>query len=439
MLARSVALLVLLLALVACTAADDDTVDAPSTTRTPDASEDGDDPSGDDSSGDASDEPDADTDGSDPQGPRGAGSDALRVLGRIDIAASGNRVIDGAGDLLGAPPRSVDIGATPVWIAPASLPDSSEPSWLVVDDVGATRVVNLDGNVTPLDLTIDPDAGPPVFVRGATWSSPDPRLEEFTDPLPDSRVVTDELDRIAVALVDPTDRYPHGVLGDRLEAGAIGVTGGLDAFRETEFSIVVDAPDVIEAVSPMLADVDDDGVVEIVVTVSNADDGARLVAFEVDGSVAAESEPIGQGNRWRNLLAVATTGPSGETEVIDVRTPHIGGTLQFFQLVDGRLERVATADGYSTHAIGSRNLDSGIVTDADGDGRLDVVLPTQDRSELHAIARTDESPTGTEIVGMLPFDAPISTNVAAQPVGPDDEPDVVYAVGTADGTIHLLG
>jgi len=38
--------------------------------------------------------------------------------------------------------------------------------------------------------------------------------------LPDARLLVDEEERL-VLLTDPTSRYAHGVLGDRLEAGSI--------------------------------------------------------------------------------------------------------------------------------------------------------------------------------------------------------------------------
>ena len=52
----------------------------------------------------------------------------------------------------------------------------------------------------------------------------------------------------------------------------------------TDNSIVtrvsIDAPDVIEGISAIWADTDNDGVREIVVTVSNADVGATIVVYE---------------------------------------------------------------------------------------------------------------------------------------------------------------
>ena len=105
---------------------------------------------------------------------------------------------------------------------------------------------------------------------------------------------------------------------------------------------------------------------------------------DVDGSLLVESEPIGRGNRWRNQLGVAPTGPDGELEIIDVRTPHIGGIVTFLQLDDDRLVVAADTAPYTSHVVGSRNLDMGVLADVTGDGRVEVVILSQDRSRLVA-------------------------------------------------------
>jgi hypothetical protein len=180
--------------------------------------------------------------------------------------------------------------------------------------------------------------------------------------------------------------------------------------------ITLPARDVFEAVSAMLADVDDDAKLDIVVTISNGTNGARVAAFDFAGSLLAETDPIGRGNRWRNLLAVAPIGPDGTTEVIDIQTPHIGGILQFFGFDGhGKLKRVAFTEPYSTHSIGSCNLDLGIGSDADGDGQLDVLLPTQGRQILAVVTRDDATPSGTRAIFRFSLSTPtLTTNISAQ-------------------------
>ena len=174
-----------------------------------------------------------------------------------------------------------------------------------------------------------------------------------------------------------------------------------------------------------------DGIHDILVTLANGDDGARLALFRLDGTRLAESDPIGRGNRWRNQLAIAPTGPDGEIEVIDVRTPHIGGTVQYFRVVDERLERVAsTSSDYTTHTIGSRNLDLGIVADADLDGHLDVLVLSQDRERLVGFERIDG---GVSIIVDRSLDGRAVTNLAPAADGS------ALAIGTSDGRLIVFG
>lgn len=247
--------------------------------------------------------------------------------------------------------------------------------------------------------------------------------------LPDTRVVrgtTREGSIRLVALTDPTDRYPHAVLGDALEAGGVAIFDQCGALVST---IDVPAPDVIEEVAPLLGDIDGDGGDDIVVTISNASVGARLAAFSLDGQLLGETEPIGRGNRWRNQLAVAATGPGGEVEVIDVRTPHIGGRVQFFRLIDGRLDQVAaSSDDFTTHAIRSRNLDMGIVSDVDNDAALETLVLTADRTRLIAMSRIED---GVEITFNVALPGVALSNLARHPIDP------AFAIATTDGRLWI--
>ncbi len=333
--------------------------------------------------------------------------------GRADITEQGNRVAEGRGSLTTVAPIDVPVTATPLWVLPIAGPEvtaaNEQSRWLVVLDDDTTVIVDEAGTV----------------VAAEPYTAPLPP-DRFADPLPDGRVVTFE--DIEVALVGPTDRYPHGVLGDRLEAAAIEVRS-TDGRSSIEFG--PDAPTVIEGLSPMLGDLDLDGTPEILVTHSNADVGAWLAVWSLDGELLAQSDPIGQGNRWRNQLAIAPVGPGGEVEVIDVRTPHLGGTVEYFQLDGDQLIRVATQTGYTSHQIGSRNLDLGIVADANGDGTLNVVVPTDDRRMLGVLRRTTD---GVAVEADLDLPGRLTTNVSAQQV---NEGRLAFAVGTNDQVIRI--
>ena len=193
--------------------------------------------------------------------------------------------------------------------------------------------------------------------------------------LPDARILTDGSDRLLL-LAGATTRYAHGALGDTLEAGAIVL---LD-MRETPTvasTIVIQGGGIVEGISPIWADLDGDGTRDIVVTVSDPAVGARIVVYDETGQVAAEGPTVGAGFRWRHQLAVAPFGPSGETELAVMLTPHIGGNVEFYRMRGDTLEIVARLPGPTSHVNGSRNLDMALAGDLDGDGRHGVARPIE--------------------------------------------------------------
>jgi hypothetical protein len=247
--------------------------------------------------------------------------------------------------------------------------------------------------------------------------------------LTDSRVLTDETGRVLV-LTNPSTRYTHGILGDTVEATGIALVETLPC-PQVVTEISVSSPSVIEGLSPIWADLDGDGSREILVTVSDAEKGAWLLAYTEAGVQHSTGRPIGRGFRWLHQLAVAPFGPNGETEIATVLTPHIGGVVEFYQLVDNRLEVVARIPGYSTHIIRSRNLDMALAADFDSDGRIELLVPNQQFDTLGAIRRTVD---GAEVTWSVPVGGRITTNIAA--VKLTDEKFVV-GVGHSEKILRL--
>jgi hypothetical protein len=155
---------------------------------------------------------------------------------------------------------------------------------------------------------------------------------------------------------------------------------------------------------------DSDGVREIIVTTSNPQQGAQILVFNEGGKQIASGPAIGQGYRWRHQIAVAPFGPGGEMEFVDVRTPHIGGIVEFFQWKNDQLQVVAQISGYTSHVIGTRNLDMAAGGDFDGDGKIELLLPNQARTTLAAIRRTE---TGAQEAWSIPLEARMNTNLGA--------------------------
>lgn len=347
------------------------------------------------------------------------------LVGRTDITPSGNRLAPGSIDLLNVSVNATELPAPPTWIVPFfASDDPCRPHWYVTLANGSAVRVDPQGGITDAG----PATTPPLSTLDSVTSAYD-ALDQFDNPLPDSRVVS--FGPWIAALVDPTDRYGHGVLGDRIEAAAVQVIDTVSGERNL---ILIDAPSVIEGISPMLIDVDqnDDDVPEVLVTLSNGDDGAWLALYDLDGTLRAQSDPIGQGNRWRNQLGAAWTAPDGTLEIVDVRTPHLAGIVEFFRLNGNQLELTASTDGYTNHTIGSRNLDLGILVDADTDKLPEVVLPTRDLGSLVIIDRVDDAAVES---GRIELDGSLATNIASQwIVG-----QAWLAIGTEDGRLLVFG
>jgi hypothetical protein len=276
----------------------------------------------------------------------------------------------------------------PAPVTPGSLPAGMPPVLTLVD--GEARLVEPPAGLSATSCPTVLGDGALLFVTDAgavvRVGPAGARESVAVDALPDARVVADPGGDRAYVLGGATGRYAHAVLGDATEAGelvVLGTAGGLTVERRT----AIPAPAVVEGTAPLVGRLAGE---RVVVTESDRERGARLVAYDRAGRRVAAGEAVGGGFRWRHQLAVAPFGPGGQPELAAVRTPHIGGTAEFYREREGRLERVATLSGYSSHAIGSRNLDGGLAGDLDGDGRVELLVPTDDRSALAAVRRTGD-------------------------------------------------
>ncbi|MFK7801113.1 MAG: hypothetical protein AB8G95_05755, partial [Anaerolineae bacterium] len=234
----------------------------------------------------------------------------------------------------------------------------------------------------------------------------------------DARILVDENGRLLIH-TEPTNRYAHGIMGDQIEAAAIAL---IETRPELKLIRTISVPDefVIEGISPIWADLNDDGEREIIVTFANSRQGAQLVVFNESGEVIAEGPAIGTGNRWRHQLAVAPFGPDGEIELVDMLTPHIGGPAEFFRWEGEELVKVTEERGYTSHVIFSPNLDMAVAGRFDDSGRVTLIVPTQIRRDLGAIQHLED---GAQTVWTLPLENKLMTNIAVAPL--------------ADGTIGL--
>ena len=387
------------------------------------------------------------------------------VFAQTNFQPDGNRIVAGEGNIPGQKPIDIALDSVPTWVL--SLPLEDGMLWAIVLENGRTQAFMVrNRKVEPYAITPEqiPTGMPPllklkngeaniVVPDGASSLAPPVVINENGDiafidiagnlviqkegtatllPVnaqPDARILVDENGRLLLH-TDPTNEYGHGIMGDKLEAGSLTLVA---TQPDPEVIRTIPASDgyVLEGIAPIWVDLNKDGMREIIVTRSNSDDGAQMVVLNQEGDLLATGPQIGQGGRWRHQLAAGPFGPSGEIELVDVLTPHIGGPTEFFQWRDGDLVVVTEVNGYTSHIIGSRNLDMAVAGKFDESGRLTMLLPNQARTELGAI---QQSADGAEAVWKLPLSGKLVTNIAVSQLA---DGRLAVGVGQDDSTLRV--
>ena len=352
---------------------------------------------------------------------------------------SGNHLVSGATDMANAAVLDIPLDGNPMWLV--SAPFKSNVVFVAVMEDGNAKAFKISGtsyesfDISPTQL---PTGMPPTLIvteENIQLLTPPDDASLLTNPilvngklvyiasngdlvinnsesqtrlpinaLPDSRILADEKNRLLV-LTAPTNRYDHGIAGDDLEASAIVLVETEPGLRVVQ-TITIAEPDVIEGISAVWADIDNDGTRDIIVTLSNRQTGARIVAYREDGTLLAESDPIGQGYRWRHQIAVAEFEQNGLPLLVDVRTPHIGGIVEFLKYDNGKLVNEREYREFSTHSTGSRNLDSGLAGDFNNDGIIELIATDQGHINLGIISLDG-------VITTLPLDGILTSNLSA--------------------------
>jgi len=160
----------------------------------------------------------------------------------------------------------------------------------------------------------------------------------------------------AARYADPTDRYPHGVLGDALEWGTLELVLADGTVRRFEQPAAL----VFEDLAPRLADLNGDGAPEVIVVEAHRNFGARLSVYGPNGLIAA-TPPIGQRFRWLAPFAWGDLDGDGEAaEIAYVDRPHLAKTLRVVRLEGGTLTEIAATGGLTNHRIGEDFISGGL-------------------------------------------------------------------------------
>jgi len=182
----------------------------------------------------------------------------------------------------------------------------------------------------------------------------------------------------------PTRRYDHGILGDKLEAGGFAVK--TTAGKVVKYQLP--KSEVFEDRIPRLADLDGDGNAEIITILTSLTEGGSLAVFSlINGTLVKTNQTamFGQPYRWLNIAGFADFNGDGKLDIAGVWTPHIGGTLRFWTLDNGKLKQIGALGGFSNHFIGSPEQRLSAIGNIDGNGTPDLILPSAGRDVLRMI------------------------------------------------------
>lgn len=248
--------------------------------------------------------------------------------------------------------------------------------------------------------------------------------ERHPGAIPDKRVATGTGTISEAWLADPTTRYRHFVLGSKYEAGSLHAR--MKDGRTVR--IVLPETSVFEDRMPRIADLDGDGQDEIVVVRSHHDRGAALAVLRPAGNqlrIVAETPPTGRPNTWINPAAIADLDGDGSLDIAYVQMPHVLGRLRVWTMRNGLLVEIASMADTSNHAYGSPHIALAATIDVDGDGVLDLAIPSLDRRTLRLLSFKG----GAREIARLPLPGAAKTGVSARRT----DTGIAFQVGLADG------
>jgi len=180
------------------------------------------------------------------------------------------------------------------------------------------------------------------------------------------------------------DVYPHRIMGDIFEKQELRV---VDA-DGVKHSLTLQA-NVFEDIAPRVADMDNDGLGDVVVVESDVNLGASLAVYSLgpDGLFKLAATPhIGRAFRWLAPAGIADFDGDGQNDVAYVETPHLGKVLRFWSMRNGKLVEIAAASGLTNHRIGDEVISGGV---RDCTGGPEAITVNGDWSRIFATKMVD--------------------------------------------------
>ena len=198
------------------------------------------------------------------------------------------------------------------------------------------------------------------------------------EQLPEKKIITSSDNRVNAMYSMPTDKYGHGVLGDKIEAEQLVVV-----VDSVFYELTLPSEFVFEDISPRLYDVDGDNELEFITIRTNVSHGAAIVIYKIidDKLVEYAYVPdIGTSYRWLNIVAINDLDNDGFVELVWIQTPHIGGILKVAKIKAGALQILSEKSQFSNHASGERNLCLSVLT-LQSDQKV-FYVPNQNRNKI---------------------------------------------------------
>jgi len=205
-----------------------------------------------------------------------------------------------------------------------------------------------------------------------------------------------------------TDIYPHGALGDGIEAMFLTLAGPRTTAPCGALTVAAGLGQVFEDDHPRLADLDGDGIAEVIAVRSSLTLGAQLVVYRETPDALVEiaaTAPIGQPNRWLAPLGAADLDGDGRVEIAYVDRPHLARILRVLRLEGDSLIEVAAVSGVTNHRFGEPAISGGIRNCGTGP---EIIVASADWSRVLAVTLAggtlfarDLGPMGTTLDAAL--------------------------------------